>query len=122
MIVILLSTAPDICAMSIDEESKLGDEVLTIIKKEAPLIDDDFVNNYITGLGNHLLQYQDSKPFSLNFYVIKDSTLNAFAIPGGHIFFYAGLINIMDQADEFASIVSHEEGHVEARHYSSRVD
>jgi beta-barrel assembly-enhancing protease len=122
IIVILLSPTPGIGAMSIDEESKLGDEVMMSVKKEVPLIDDAFVNDYITDLGNYLGQFQDTKPFSLDFYVIKDITLNAFAIPGGHIFFYAGLINVMDQVDELASVVSHEEGHVEARHYSTQAD
>jgi beta-barrel assembly-enhancing protease len=119
---ILFSNTPYISAMSIDEESKLGDEFLLSVKKELLLVDDSFVNEYITSLGNYIGQFQASKPFTLNFYVIKDNTLNAFAGPAGHIFIYAGLINIMDQVDELASVMSHEEGHVEARHLSSQTD
>jgi beta-barrel assembly-enhancing protease len=122
IVAILFSNVPYINAMSIDDESKLGDEFLLSVKKEVPLVDDAFVNQYITDLGNYIGQFQDSKPFSLNFYVIKDNTLNAFAGPGGHIFIYSGLINIMDQVDELASVMSHEEGHVEARHLSEQAD
>jgi beta-barrel assembly-enhancing protease len=119
---ILISGAPDISAMSIDEETKLGNEFLASVKKEVPLMDDGFVDEYLTNLGNYLGQYQGAKPFSMDFHVIKDSQLNAFAGPAGHIFVYSGLINAMDQVDELASVISHEEGHVEARHLSNQAD
>jgi beta-barrel assembly-enhancing protease len=119
---ILLSNIPNVRGMSIDEETKLGSEFLTSVKKEVTLIDDTFVNDYITDIGKRLEQYQDAKPFPLNFYVIKDNQLNAFAGPAGHVFVFSGLINAMDQVDELASVISHEEGHVEARHLSSQAD
>jgi beta-barrel assembly-enhancing protease len=119
---ILFAGVPNVRGMSIDEETKLGGEFLTSVKKEVPLIDDTFVNDYITDLGKCLEQYQDTKPFPLNFYVIKDNQLNAFAGPGGYVFVYSGLINAMNQVDELASVISHEEGHVEARHLSSQAD
>jgi beta-barrel assembly-enhancing protease len=118
----LVSFAPNISAMSLDDETKLGDEFMMSVKKEVPLIDDAFVYDYMTDLGNYLGQYQDTKPFPLDFNVISDNQLNAFAGPAGHIFVYAGLINAMDQIDELASVISHEEGHVEARHLSSQAD
>jgi len=108
--------------MSIDEESKLGKEFLTSVNKELVIVDDAFVKEYITDLGNYLGQYQETKPFSLNFYIIKDNQLNAFAGPAGHVFVYSGLINAMDQVDELASVISHEIGHVSVRHLSSQAE
>lgn len=108
--------------MSIDDEAKLGKEFLVSVNKELPLIDDTFVNEYITDLGNYLGQYQDTKPFSLNFYIAKDNVLNAFAGPAGHVFVYSGLINAMDQVDELASVIAHEIGHVSVRHLSSQAE
>jgi len=122
IVFILLSSAPDISAMSIDEETKLGKEFLISAKQALVIIDDAFVNEYITDLGNYLGQYQDTKPFPLDFYIAKDNQINAFAGPAGHIFVYTGLINLMDQVDELASVISHEEGHVEARHLSSQTE
>ena len=106
--------------MSIDEENKLGKEFLASVNRELPTIDDSFVNEYLTDLGNYIGQYQDTKPFALNFYIAKDNQLNAFAGPAGHIFIYSGLINAMDKVDELASVISHEIGHVSVRHLSSQ--
>jgi len=108
--------------MSIDEENKLGKEFLASVNRELPTIDDSFVNKYLTDLGEYIGQYQETTPFALNFYVAKDSQLNAFAGPAGHIFIYAGLINIMDEVDELASVISHEIGHVSVRHLSSQAE
>jgi predicted Zn-dependent protease len=108
--------------MSIDEENKLGKEFLTSVNRELPTIDDSFVNEYLTDLGEYIGQYQETKPFALNFYVAKDSQLNAFAGPAGHIFIYTGLINIMDEVDELASVISHEIGHVSVRHLSGQAE
>jgi len=119
---VLLSCVSGISAMSIDEESKLGKEFLISVNKGLPLIDDAFVNEYLSDLGNYIGQYQDTKPFNLNFYIAKDNQLNAFAGPAGHIFIYSGLINAMDQVDELASVISHEIGHVSVRHLASQQD
>jgi predicted Zn-dependent protease len=53
---------------------------------------------------------------------VKDNTLNAFAGPGGHIFFFTGLIDMMDGVDELAAVMAHEIGHVSARHLSNRIE
>ena len=107
--------------MSIDEEAKKGKEFLESIKG-FPTIDDPFINEYLTDLGNYIGQFQDTKPFALNFYIARDSQLNAFAGPAGHVFIYSGLINAMDQVDELASIISHEIGHVSVRHLSRQME
>lgn len=108
--------------MSIDEEEKLGREFLASVNRELTVIDDTFANEYLTDLGNYLGQYQETKPFALDFYIAKDSQLNAFAGPAGHVFIYSGLINAMDDVDELASVISHEIGHVSARHLSSQLE
>jgi len=119
---ILLSMASWVFAMSIDEENKLGKEFLASVNKELAIIDDAFVNQYLTDLGTYIGQYQDKKPFALTFYIAKDPQLNAFAGPAGHVFIYSGLINIMDQVDELASVVAHEIGHVSVRHLSGQAE
>ncbi|MBN1625320.1 MAG: M48 family metalloprotease [Deltaproteobacteria bacterium] len=108
--------------MSIEDEYKLGREFLESVDKELATLDDTFVNQYLTDLGNYLGEFQDKKPFALTFYVAKENQLNAFAGPAGHIFIYSGLINIMDEVDELASVVSHEIGHVSRRHLSRQAE
>lgn len=122
IVYILLACASWSSAMSIEQEDNLGREFIASVTRELPIIDDDLVNEYLTDLGNYLGQYQDTKPFPLNFYIAKDSQLNAFAGPGGYIFIYSGLINAMDQVDELASVISHEIGHVSVRHFSRQAE
>lgn len=109
-------------AMSTKEEGELGQEFLTQIRATLNFVDDDFAQQYINDLGHYLIESVETKPFPFNFYVINDDELNAFAGPGGHIFFYSGLINMMDDVDELAGVMSHEIGHVSARHIARRVE
>ncbi len=102
----------DVYCMSIEEEEKLGSQFLAEIKQQVNMADDDFAQEYISNLGSYITSHLDSKPFPFNFYIINDNQLNAFAGPGGHIFIYTGLIEVMD-LDQLADIISHE---IEGRH------
>jgi predicted Zn-dependent protease len=109
-------------AISIEDEEKMGREFLGQIRRQCEFLGDDFVNQYFSDLGNYLLIFLETRHFPFHFYIINDRTLNAFAAPGGNIFFFCGLINIMDGVDEMAAIMSHEIGHVSARHLSDRME
>jgi len=108
-------------ALSIEEEEKMGREFVIQVQRQFEILDDEFVNQYFNQLGQYLTRPLETKHFPYHFYIIKDNTLNAFAGPGGHIFFFSGLIDIMDSADELASILCHEIGHVYARHMANRM-
>jgi predicted Zn-dependent protease len=109
-------------ALSIEEERILGEKFLTQIRAHFELVNDGFLNDYINDLGHYLIKPLETKPFPFNFYIIKDNSLNAFAAPGGHIFIFSGLIDVMDEVDELAAVLSHEIGHVSARHLSQRIE
>ncbi len=107
--------------MSIEAEEKLGRQYLAEVKRQVNLVDDDFAQEYISNLGSYITSHLDSKPFPFNFYIINDRQLNAFAAPGGHIFLYTGLIEMMD-LDQLAGIICHEMAHVTLRHISNQVE
>ena len=86
------------------------------------LLQDDFANDYINDLGQYITRALETKAFPFQFYIVRDNNLNAFAGPGGHIFFYTGLIDMMDDVDELAAVMAHEIGHVSARHLSNRIE
>jgi predicted Zn-dependent protease len=109
-------------ALSIEEERQMGQQFLIQITSVFPLVDDDFANTYINELGQYLLKSLEMKPFNFHFYIIQSDDLNAFAGPGGHIFFFTGLIDVMDEVDELAAVIAHEIGHVSARHLSERIE
>lgn len=109
-------------ALSIEDEWKMGQAFFLQIRNQYELVSDPFACKYINDLGHYLLAPLETKPFPFHFYIISDDTLNAFAGPGGHIFFYSGLIETMDRVDELAAVMCHEIGHIAARHLSKRID
>ena len=109
-------------ALSIEEETQMGQQFLAQVSSVFQVVDDDFVNTYINDLGQYLVGFLEMKPFNFHFYIIRSNDLNAFAGPGGHIFVFTGLIEVMDEVDELAAVMAHEMGHVSARHISDRIE
>ena len=109
-------------ALSVEDERILGQKFLINMRKYFDFVEDDFANEYINDLGHYLIRPLETKHFPFRFYIIKDNTLNAFAAPGGHIFIYSGLIEVMHEIDELAAVICHEIGHVSARHLSHRIE
>ena len=109
-------------ALSIQDEKKMGQEFLVQIRKHFEFADDDFANKFFNDLGHYLIRPMNPKYFPFDFYIIKNNDLNAFAAPGGHVFFFSGLIEVMDSIDELASVMCHEIGHVSARHIAQRIE
>ena len=109
-------------ALSIEEETTLGDEFFAQVQKYFTVVEDDFLNDYINRVGKYLSEAIEVNPFPFRFYILKDGSLNAFAAPGGRIFIFTGLITETDRLPELAAVICHELGHVSARHLSARVD
>ncbi len=113
---------PPAFALSTEEERAAGEEFLASVRRQVEMVQDDFANDYINDLGQYITRALETKPFHFQFYLVNDNTLNAFAGPGGHVFFYTGLITMMDDVDELAAVMAHEIGHVSARHISKRIE
>ncbi len=109
-------------ALSIEDEKIMGQKFFTQIRNHFHLIDNDFANQYMFDIGQYLIRPMEPKYFPFNFHLIKDNSLNAFAGPGGHIFFFSGLIAGMDEVDELAAVMCHEIGHISARHLAKRIE
>ncbi|MCF8063479.1 MAG: M48 family metalloprotease [Deltaproteobacteria bacterium] len=109
-------------ALSLEDEEKLGREFVADVKKHFPLVEDEFALDYLNRLGGYLAGAVETKPFPFSFYLIPRNEMNAFAGPGGHIFFFTGLIESMDTVDELAAVASHEMAHITARHLSKRIE
>lgn len=113
---------PKAFALSVEDEKIMGQKFVAYIREHFEFVENDFVNYYINDLGHYLIKPLQPRYFPFNFYVVKENSLNAFAGPGGHIFFFSGLIGSMDTADELAAIMCHEIGHVSARHIAERIE
>ncbi|MFN3505184.1 MAG: M48 family metalloprotease [Caldimicrobium sp.] len=114
---------PAFALISLEEEEKIGKEVLQEVSKEIEIIKDLEVNAYVNALGEYLLQKGVTfTPFKFRFFVIKDKTFNAFSVPGGFIFINTGIFNYVESEDELASVLAHEISHNLARHVAKRLE
>ena len=104
---------------SLEKEMALGKELAQEVQRQAKIVDDPIISEYVNRVGQNLVRNSDAKvPFT--FQVIEADDLNAFALPGGYIFVNTGLILMAEEEDEFAGAVAHEIAHVAARHMTRR--
>ena len=109
-------------SFTIEDEKKLGKEFYEKLEKSGALSNNVRVNAYISRLGNHLLSVMPRSPFEYRFSVVDSSAINAFATPGGYVYVNRGLVNLVENESELASVLSHEIAHVHARHVASIVE
>lgn len=76
---------------------------------------DSLANRAITRFANAAIEGSGS-PFQLDVRVVKSDIPNAFALPGGQVFFFSALLDQAETPDEFAGVLAHEVGHVAYRH------
>jgi len=100
---------------SIDKEIALGKGLAQEVERQAKIIDDPTVAEYVNRVGQNVVRNSDCKvPFTIK--VLEDETVNAFALPGGFFFVNTGLFLHADNEAELAGVMAHEIAHVCARH------
>ncbi len=116
------STAAD-RLVPVSEENKLGDEMKVELERELDLHDDEELVGYITMLGNSMVREAEvPEGIEFEFFLVDDDDMvNAFAIPGGGIYVFTGLLLAMDDEAELAGVMGHEVAHVTRRHIAQRL-
>lgn len=100
---------------SLEKEIALGKGLAQEVERQAKIIDDPVIAEYVNRVGQNLVRNSDAKvPFTIK--VIDTEEVNAFALPGGFFFVNSGLILKADSEAELAGVMSHEIAHVAARH------
>lgn len=108
--------------MSLDQEWQLGDQMAAQVATQVHLINDPAALAYVRSVGEriHAATPLADRPF--DFEIVDDPNVNAFSIPGGHIYVNRGLIENVGKADELAAVMAHEISHVVARHVLKQID
>jgi predicted Zn-dependent protease len=100
---------------SIEKEIGMGKALAQDIERQAKIIDDPVIAEYVNRVGQNLVRNSDAKvPFTIK--VIDSEEVNAFALPGGFFFVNSGLILRAESEAELAGVMAHEIAHVAARH------
>ncbi|MBL8487845.1 MAG: M48 family metallopeptidase [Rhodocyclaceae bacterium] len=103
-------------------EKRVGESIMRDIRlREPTYVDDPELNGYLNRLGSRLVAQAAEARQEFEFFALKDSTLNAFALPGGFIGVHTGLILAAQSESELASVLAHEISHVTQRHLARLV-
>lgn len=100
---------------SLEKEIALGKQLAQEVERQAKVIDDPVIAEYINRVGQNIVRNSDAKvPFTIK--VLDTEEVNAFALPGGFFFVNSGLILKADSEAELAGVMAHETAHVACRH------
>lgn len=104
------------------QEKILGQRYLKLYRSQVPTSSDPLVINYLEQLIAELLPYSQLEEKRIDLVVVKNPTLNAFAIPGGVMGVHTGVFNYAKTENQLAAIISHEMGHLSQRHYARMLE
>jgi predicted Zn-dependent protease len=100
---------------SLEKEIALGKGLAQEVERQAKIIDDPIIAEYVNRVGQNIVRNSDAKvPFTIK--VLDTEEVNAFALPGGFFFVNSGLILKTETEAELAGVMAHEIAHVAARH------
>ena len=116
-------TIPDrnVWALTMSEEVEIGKKTLEEIRKHMQLVEDGEVISYVQSIGRRIAAQTGVTPYQFQFFILDESVPNAFAVPGGYVFIYRGLIEILSSEGELAGVLSHELAHIQARHMHRKI-
>ena len=103
------------------QEIAIGQGMADEIKKTETMLPDSAWQQYVTEVGQRIVAVCDRKDIEYHFAVIESDQINAFAAPGGFVYFYTGLLREMNSEAEMAAVMAHEISHVVARHGVKRL-
>lgn len=92
-------------------EKAAGQSFSQQIKAQSKMVKNDQQLKYLNDIGQRLAKLMGRSEFEYEFNIVEDSTPNAFALPGGKIFFHTGMLELMDSEAELAGVLAHEIAH-----------
>lgn len=116
--------------LSISAERRLGDQILREGRRDPAFLDDPVLQEYLQSLwdplvaGARRLGNIDSEidhAFAWEAFLVRDRSVNAFALPGGYVGVHLGLIALTTTRDQLASVLAHELTHVTQRHIARSI-
>lgn len=111
----------DVNLISLDREWAMGEQLAAEIVRQVELVEDPAAQAYIQRLGAQIVAETEFADRSWQFHLVEDPSVNAFAIPGGHVFVHTGLVAAAKDVHELAGVVGHEIAHGVARHGTERM-
>jgi len=105
---------------SAQQDVELGRQVAQDAEQKLPMLNNSRVDDYLNRLGRRLAANAPGERFPYQFKCVNDSSINAFALPGGFLYVNRGVIEAADNEAELAGVIGHEISHTALRHGSNQ--
>lgn len=108
--------------VTLDQDVAMGAEAAPqYVEAFGGEVDAPAVRQYVSGLGQQLAALSHLPDLPWRFYVVDSDVINAFALPGGHVFVTRGLLGMFENEAELVGVLGHEIGHVTCRHSAQQI-
>jgi predicted Zn-dependent protease len=113
----------DIMLVSTEKEIDIGRSIAESIERNPDIVldPDPLMTERVIDIGKKIAAVSERKEVNYTFHVIDKDEVNAFALPGGYIFIFKGLMDKIENDDELAAVIAHETAHIVARHSVKRL-
>jgi hypothetical protein len=98
------------------QDVEVGQQVSKDAERQVPMLNNSRVDNYLNNLGHRLSAHAPGYKFPYTYKTVNDRAINAFALPGGHVYINRGVIETADDEAQLAGVMAHETSHVALRH------
>ena len=103
------------------QELQMGYKAEQDILRKSNINRDPRLNAMVRRVGQNIAKVANQPNYQWSFHVINGKEINAFCLPGGKVFVYTGLLNIVDNESQLATVMAHEVAHAIARHGAERI-
>jgi predicted Zn-dependent protease len=111
-----VSKKKEVVFMSEAQEIAMGKEADPQIISQYGLYENQALQDFINEKGKQMAAISHRPKLEYNFRIVDSEVLNAFAIPGGYVYFTRGIMAYLNNEAQFAGVLGHEIGHIAARH------
>lgn len=106
----------DVNLISVEEEWELGRRLEGDLRGQLQLIETGAAVDYLNRVGRRIVEQTELADMPWEFHLVRDPAVNAFNIPGGHVYVHTGLLEAADTVAELTGVLAHEIAHGVARH------
>lgn len=107
--------------LSLQDEWQLGNQMAAQVEQQYKLVRDPQALQYVRSVGEKIHAQTEMANLPFDFEIVDDPAINAFSLPGGHVYVNTGLIGAASKADELAGVIAHEVAHVTSRHVVKQI-
>jgi hypothetical protein len=98
------------------QDIQLGREYAVEVERDMQVVQNKELTDYVTRVGMRLVRKGGLDEYPYYFKVVKDDSINAFALPGGPMYIHTGLLKAVENEAQLAGVLSHELSHIVLRH------